>query len=149
MRKFVLLFAAVVALAPFTARAQNDDHDMAGRQHRLELKKQEIDLDRRWSDLQFHKEMQKIEIEKARAQIRPGQHQPMGFQRHHPPCMFFMMGVCAIVHILLGIWVFQDIRRRSSGSGIWIIVVLLTGFFGAIVYALVRLGDIRAGGSAA
>ena len=51
------------------------------------------------------------------------------------------MFICFIVHILLAIWVYGDIRRRNTGSGIWIIITLLTGLLGALVYAIVRLGD--------
>ena len=52
-----------------------------------------------------------------------------------------MLLVCFVVHILLTVWVYQDIRRRNSGSGIWVAVTLMTGLLGAAVYALVRLGD--------
>ena len=50
---------------------------------------------------------------------------------------------CALVHVLLGVWVFQDIRQRRTGSGVWIVIVLVTGLMGAFVYALVRIGDAR------
>jgi hypothetical protein len=48
---------------------------------------------------------------------------------------------CGIIHLLLTVWVYQDIRKRNAGSGIWIVVTLMTGLLGAAVYALVRLGD--------
>jgi hypothetical protein len=51
--------------------------------------------------------------------------------------------VCLVVHILAAVWVYQDIRRRGSGSGIWIVIVLLAGLLAALVYAVVRLGDAR------
>lgn len=175
MRKFVLLFAAVVAFAPLASWAQDENHDEDNDGGGIEAKKeqmtldrqwsdlqahkevQKIDLDRQWSELNFRKEMQKIELEKARGQIKPGLPGPMGFQggrpmdfpRHHSPCMFAMMAICMVVHVLLAIWVYQDVRKRNSGSGIWIAVVLLTGFFGALLYAIVRLGDIRGGVTAA
>ncbi|MEI6807509.1 MAG: hypothetical protein WCN95_02215 [bacterium] len=175
MRKFALLFAAVVAFSPLASWAQDENQDVDDDGDGIEAKQEQMSLDRHWSDLQAHKEvqkidierqwnelnfrkeMQKIELEKARGQIRPGMQMPMGFQggrpmdfpRHHSPCMFAMMAICMIVHVLLAIWVFQDVRKRNSGSGIWIAVVLLTGFFGALLYAIVRLGDIRASGTAA
>ena len=149
MKRFILLFVAAVVLGPFAAWAQDEQKDADGPAGRIELRRQQMDLDKHWSDIQFQKEMQKIQIQKARAQIVPAQHQPMGFPRHHPPCLLFMVAMCGVVHILLSIWTFQDIRKRNSSSGIWIVVVLLTGFFGALLYTLVRLGDIRAGGSAA
>ncbi|MHC4675880.1 MAG: hypothetical protein ACYTBZ_25605 [Planctomycetota bacterium] len=51
--------------------------------------------------------------------------------------------IIAIVHILTAVWVFQDIRKRGVGSGIWIVIALLTGLLGTLVYAVVRLGDTR------
>jgi len=57
--------------------------------------------------------------------------------------LFFL--VCLTIHILLSVWVYQDLRRRNTGSGIWIVITLLAGLFGAAVYALVRLGDKPAG----
>jgi len=42
---------------------------------------------------------------------------------------------------LCAVWVYQDIRRRASGSGIWIVIALLTGLLGTLVYAVVRLGE--------
>lgn len=53
----------------------------------------------------------------------------------------FMFGIMLVVHILVAIWVYNDIRKRNSGSGIWIVIALLTGLFGTAVYALVRIGD--------
>ena len=49
--------------------------------------------------------------------------------------------VCAVIHILLAMWVYQDIRKRNTGSGLWIVITLLTGLLGALVYAIVRIGD--------
>ena len=51
---------------------------------------------------------------------------------------FVVMAVC---HLLLAVWVFQDIRKRGEGSGLFIVLVLLAGFCGAILYALVRIGE--------
>ena len=65
---------------------------------------------------------------------------------HHKRCgkffgMIFLM--MAIVNILVAIWVYQDIRARNTGSGIWIVVALLSGLLGTAVYALVRIGDTK------
>jgi hypothetical protein len=52
----------------------------------------------------------------------------------------------AVVHILCAVWVYQDIRRRAGGSGLWIVIALLTGLLGTLVYAVVRLGESKNGG---
>ena len=66
-------------------------------------------------------------------------------EREHPPklvvCLFFL-GFVLLIHILLTIWVYKDTRERNS-SGIWIVITLLTGFMGAFLYALVRIGDLK------
>jgi len=46
-------------------------------------------------------------------------------------------------HILLAVWIFLDIRKRGEGHGIFIALALLAGFCAAILYALVRLADMR------
>jgi hypothetical protein len=55
-------------------------------------------------------------------------------------CCFFAIWLC-LVHILTAVWVYQDIKIRHVGSGIWVVIALLTGLLGAFVYAVVRLGD--------
>ena len=52
-----------------------------------------------------------------------------------------MVIIMLIVHILVTIWVYKDIQERKSGSGIWVVLALLTGLWGTAVYALVRIGD--------
>ena len=53
----------------------------------------------------------------------------------------------AVVHILMAIWVYADNRKRGAGYGLWIVITLLSGFFGALVYAVIRLGDLAPSGS--
>ena len=64
--------------------------------------------------------------------------------QHHRKAEKFchmMFAIILLVNILLAIWVYKDIRKNNSESGVWIIIALLTGLFGTAVYALVRLGD--------
>jgi hypothetical protein len=51
----------------------------------------------------------------------------------------------ALLHILLAVWVYTDIRKRGEGHGIFIVLVLLAGLPAAILYALVRIGDAKRG----
>lgn len=64
---------------------------------------------------------------------------PLG--RHAWPVLGLLVLGTAVIHILLAVWVYQDLRRRNTGSGIWIVITLLAGLCGAAVYALVRLGE--------
>lgn len=120
----------------------------------IEIQRKQAELEQYRTELYFNNEMQKIELEKKRLELNrerqmlDSQGQPAGpgkgAWRGHPGKMKHFCGlmlICAIVHILLAIWVYQDIRHRNAGSGLWIIVTLLTGLLGTLVYALVRLGD--------
>jgi hypothetical protein len=52
----------------------------------------------------------------------------------------FFLG-CIIFNILIAIWIFGDIRRRGTGSGLFVVLALIAGVPAAIIYALVRIGD--------
>ena len=62
-----------------------------------------------------------------------------GMRQRHLCGMFLVL--CLVMHVLLAGWVYQDLRQRQTGSGIWIVLVLLAGFLAALVYAVVRIGD--------
>ena len=122
--------------------------------HKIELQRKQIDLEQRRAELNFDNAMRNIQVEKKELELKrnrqtqnqPGQNLRPGkakWRGHHfrkMHCAAFML-VCCIVHILLAIWVYGDIRRRNTGSGIWIVITLLTGLLGVLVYAIVRLGD--------
>ena len=160
MKGMLWLAIATAGLLPLAVLAQTaDDKSPEKMRERMELQKQQMDLERQKTDMLFQQEMKKIELEKARAALsRPpdGPRPDMsgcpigGFRKHHVlrhvACMTVWMGFCGVLHILLAIVVYRDIRKRNAGSGLWLVVVLMSGFFGALLYALFRLGDIRAGG---
>ena len=56
-------------------------------------------------------------------------------------CVLFLLMIL-IMHIILSIWVYKDTKQRDA-SGLWIIITLLSGFLGAFLYALVRIGDSK------
>ncbi|MCJ7675488.1 MAG: hypothetical protein MUO33_10105, partial [Sedimentisphaerales bacterium] len=60
--------------------------------------------------------------------------------RRHGPGPLLLLGIVA-VHILAAVWVNKDIRQRGCGSGLWVLISLLAGLLGTLVYAVVRLGD--------
>ena len=43
-----------------------------------------------------------------------------------------------IIAILLCVWVYRDAEERGMGGVLWLIVVLLTGILGLIIYLIVR-----------
>ncbi|RLE58681.1 MAG: hypothetical protein DRJ32_05980 [Thermoprotei archaeon] len=62
------------------------------------------------------------------------------------PTGWLLMGVgCITIYvsfivlwILLAAWVYEDAKERGEEAVIWLLIVLLTGFIGLIVYLLVR-----------
>ena len=79
-------------------------------------------------------------MQRRRQQWLQSKHMPKDEAK--PICVLLGM-MCVVVHILVAIWVFQDIRTRGTGSGIWIVIALIAGLLGALVYAVVRLGDMK------
>jgi hypothetical protein len=43
-----------------------------------------------------------------------------------------------IVAILLGIWVYRDAESRGMGGALWLIIMLIAGIIGLIIYFVVR-----------
>ncbi|MBL7188372.1 MAG: hypothetical protein ISS70_18760 [Phycisphaerae bacterium] len=67
-----------------------------------------------------------------------------GHPKHHgKDALHPLLLLLLVVHILVAVWVYTDIRKLNSGSGIWIVIALLTGLLGTLVYAVVRMGDAR------
>ena len=51
-----------------------------------------------------------------------------------------------IVAILLCIWVYRDAERRGMNGVLWLIIVLIAGIIGLIVYLIVRKDKTSAQG---
>ncbi len=105
-----------------------------------------LELEQREADLKFDREMKELELEKRRIALgraRKTQKDPDHFKGHGKEENHGILIVLFVVHILLAVWVYKDIRTRNSGSGIWIVIVLLTGLLGVLPYTIVRLGEIR------
>jgi hypothetical protein len=116
------------------AQAQNQ---MQQRTQELALRERELSLQQKQNDLDFQREKQKIELEKLRQSIKP-------VAKKQNDKLAPLLLILLVVHILCAVWVYQDIRRLNAGSGIWIVITLLTGLLGTLVYAVVRIGgDIK------
>ncbi len=160
MKKYLLITTLMIIFAPAAALAQppaeppkptpqNLERELDLRQRQLEIERQEAELD-------FQRKMQDIELDERAAKLQrpkaPKPSQPCPppcvrpFRRPCPRCcgcpvLLLVAALCFVVNILLAVWVFQDIRKRGRGSGIWVIIALLTGLCGTLVYAIVRLRD--------
>ena len=136
MKRCVLgmVLAVMVLLPPASAFCQEakgpEDFERQMQMHErgMELKSHEakMEMDRRMAELELAK--RKMEL----AQLEKG--------HRHGPGPLLLLGI-AVVHILVAVWVYHDIRQRGCGSGLWVAIALLAGLFGTLVYAVVRLGD--------
>jgi len=116
----------------------------------MRLHKRQLELEERKSELDFERQMRQLELLERKADIKLDKEDDEHgkyYQGYHrlkgrAACGIFL-GLTLALHILLAIWVYQDIRKRNAGSGLWIVIALMSGFFGVLLYAIVRLGDIR------
>ena len=109
-------------------------------EHDLEMRHAQLELQEREAEADFRQKMRKLKLEKRRMELG---HKRKAKKHHDDKGGAVLVVVLLIVHILMAVWVYQDIRKRNAGSGIWIVVALLTGLFGALVYAIVRLGNSK------
>ncbi len=146
MKRYVLSMMLAAIFMPALAVAQEEgpediefQMEMHEREMELEYRNAEMDLERRMQELELEK--RKIELEHMRRpKERPG-HMKNHDDDDDDDDLHPLLLVVLVVHILCAVWVYQDIRRRAGGSGIWIVIALLTGLLGTLVYAVVRLGE--------
>jgi len=50
--------------------------------------------------------------------------------------IFFV--IYCIIGIALAVWVYKDAEKRDMGGAVWLIIVILTGCIGCIIYLIVR-----------
>ncbi len=151
MRGYVLASVLMAVLLPATVFAQKSEQPRqqpvkkVNQQKRLH--RQRMESGKRESEMKFGRKMKSL----GRKHRRLGLENKRRFQEHpgkyfsHHRCRVMMKLVVIgvfVVHVLLAVWVYQDIRQRRRGSGIWIVVVLLAGLLGVLPYAVVRLGDV-------
>lgn len=135
MKRHVLLGLLLVSMFVCPAvLAQEFDPEDAEAQ--MAIRERQMDLDQRQAKMDMDREMQKIELENQRLKLEQARRGHKG--EPHP-----LLLLVIVVHILLAVWVYMDIRQLNRGSGIWIVLVLLAGLLAAIVYAIVRLGNGR------
>jgi hypothetical protein len=106
-------------------------------EYQMEMHGMQMELEQRDAEMGFQRSMQELELEERKIELermrRGHKHRPC---KKHP---FLLLVI--IINILVAVWVYQDIRKRNTGSGIWIVIALLAGLLGVLVYAVVRIGD--------
>jgi len=51
---------------------------------------------------------------------------------------YLVIALWCIVAIILAVWVYRDAEEREMEGALWLIIVLLTGIIGLIIYLIVR-----------
>jgi len=56
--------------------------------------------------------------------------------------LLFLPIILAIVFfvlaLLLAVWVYKDAKKRDMNAAVWLLIVLVTGCIGCIIYLVVR-----------
>ncbi len=145
MKRYVLSMMLATMFVPAFAAAQEEGPEDI--EFQMELHERKMEQEYREAEMDIERRMQELELEKYKIELehmrRPKEH-PIRVEDDddddddelHPLLLLVL-----VVHILCAVWVYQDIRRRAGGSGIWIVIALLTGLLGTLVYAVVRLGE--------
>ena len=150
MRGYVLisvLLAMLLAGIGFgeeAGEAQGRPEENMERQ--IHLRRMQLEMEEQEAEHDFRRNKRELELKERKIALAHKQ-KPQKYSKHSKcHCgekMAPLLIICFVVHILLTVWVYQDIRKRGRGSGIWIVIVFLTGLFGVLPYAIVRLGDVR------
>lgn len=140
MKRLMLCVALVSLLLPGLTFCQEQEDLQRDPEYQMELQRKELELENLRAEAQFEQRMQELELEGKKMRLE----QAMNPREGGP--MAVLLIACAVVHVLVAVWIYQDIRHRNAGSGLWIVLGLLAGLLAALVYAVVRLGDKENGG---
>jgi hypothetical protein len=147
--KYSILLAVLLLLAgsaPLMAQ-EHDGLDPDEIEHQIFMKHQELELKELEAKLEFRNQERQLELERMKMELEHQRRKMEGHGKHGGgggAAALFLI-VCFVINVLATIWVYMDIRQRDSGSGIWIVITLLAGLFGALIYGIMRVGDIKAG----
>jgi len=139
-----LLLTLLFCAAAHCQEAEDPDLRELTAEKQMHHREMQMDLEARESETDFQHQMRQLELDKRQMELhrqRAGKKHKKGWKHKDDDNAAPLLIVLAIVHILTAIWVYQDIRKRGVGSGIWIVLALLTGLLGTLVYAIVRLGN--------
>ena len=104
------------------------------REREMKSPERKMELEQQKQEMAFQGEMKKLELQERRIKLEKNQ---KADNDELQPILLLIL----VVNILCAVWVYQDIQKRSHESGLWIVIALITGLLGTLVYAIVRLGD--------
>ena len=149
MKRGILLMILLVLLQAstgFCQEAEEANEELMAADRQLDLRRMQLERQEDEAEMEFRQQVRKLELEERHIELeqqRARLGHPGRLEHHKQKGAAPFLILCFVVHVLTTVWVYQDIRKRNSGSGIWIAVTLLTGLLGVLVYSIVRLGDSR------
>jgi len=146
MKRYVLMSVLLVSMfaCPAVLSQEFEPEDM---EIEMEMRERAMELEQSERKMDMEQEMHKLEIEQRKLELERAQNDDDDDDDDCEGALGFLFLLCAVVHILTAVWVYMDIRQLNRGSGIWIVIALLTGLLGTLVYAVVRLGNGRQKGA--
>lgn len=147
MRQVMLVFLVIAVFLPAVAFAQANEEALAFEAEKIEFahagRMKEMDLQAHEANMDFERQMRELELDARRTEIQRQQRGPYHHRQKGGGVAGLIGLIMLIIRILAVIWVCRDLQQRKTGSGLWIPIVLLGGLFGLLVYAVIRLGDMR------
>lgn len=143
---WIFVLAAVALGSAPAALAENGEGEiptpeqMERFERALGIRAREAELDHQQKLRELELEQRRIELDAQRAESGRLKRGPHG---HHDKGGGLCLLVILVVHILLTIWVYKDMREQKIARALWVPIVLLAGFFGAVIYAIVRHADVQ------
>lgn len=143
MKRYVLMSVLLVSTFACTA-VLSQEFEPEDMEIQMQMKEREMELRQLDAKMGMEREMRNLEMEQRRMELERarGDYDDDDDDECEGGLGLLLL-ICGIVHILVAIWVYMDIRQLNRGSGIWIVIALLAGLLGALVYAVVRIGDSK------
>ncbi len=142
MKRIVLLSVFLVSMFACTA-VLSQEFEPEDMEFQMEIDERKMELEQRKAKMNMERQMEELELQQRKMELERTREDLNDDDDEGEGVLGLLLAICVIVRILLAVWVYMDIRQLNRGSGIWIVIVLLAGLLGALVYAVVRLGDGR------
>ena len=139
MRHTACMVVVAVMLVSAVGLANGDEDAPTPAQ--LEQYEKGLAISARQAELEHQQSLRELELEERRIEIDRKRQSFAG--RHKDNGGGVVLLLILVVHILVTIWVCKDMREQKIARALWVPIVLLTGVFGAILYAIVRNADVR------
>ena len=52
--------------------------------------------------------------------------------------IIILVVVWFVISLLIAVWVYKDAKKRDMNAAVWLLIVLVTGCIGCIIYLVVR-----------